>query len=931
MAARLVGRADELSALLAHCASEPPGAVLVTGEAGVGKTRLLDELAGRLRSGGALVLRGNAVHGGGPFRPLARALVRVSPPELADAPGMRPYAAVLARLLPGWPLPTPEAAHLVDPVVVLGEAVRALLHVLAGDRRAALVLDDLHWADRDTLDLLEYLSADPPVSLVLAARDDERGPSGLDAVGRHAGRIPLGRLDGTHVGTLAAERAGAPVDDDVVAFLTAASGGLPFLVTELTGDLVDSGRLRRDGGVWRADGPLRTRVPDAFARLVAARVAGLGATARRLVHTAALLGDELDWRFVATATGDDDPAPGVREAVDAGLFRTGDPDVLHWRHALTRDAVLDELTPPERAALSRRAAAQLEGTELTGAQLAAAAELCAQAGDRPRAAGLLLDLGREHLAAAALAAAGDVLASAAALVEDGAGPAAQIAAERLRVLGLGARTDEALALGAQVLAGLPVDGAAGVRLQLARACVAAERWDDAAGHLDATPPGGAERLAIAAHVALGRLDVDTALRLAADAVAAGRRDGVPEAVCEALEITGRALRRSDPPASRAAFAEGERLAAEHGLVPWRVRALAEMGTHDMLGSGGLGRLHEARRLAAEAGLLGTATTLDLQIMAAGAGVDGFVATLPIARRCADTATRLGLPGPTAQALVFVARGLFWGGDTGGAAATLEEYLRTSPNPIAPASARASPHGYDAWLNHDGPRAADRLSLVVRALRESAVSNPAPLWGHWALLSTVVHPDDPAPLDELRGSDVLVQAANRAALHYGDAVLAARAGAPERSRELVEAGDAILSGRNHERLFQRCLMITPAGAAAAFDAEVLLREALTRWEPAGEVRLVRGCRERLRMLGLPVPRPGRDRTAVPPGLRALGVTGRELEVLRLVAHGSTNIDVAARLHLSPRTVETHVGNLLAKTGASARAELAGWLPGTVPAP
>lgn len=113
--------------------------------------------------------------------------------------------------------------------------------------------------------------------------------------------------------------------------------------------------------------------------------------------------------------------------------------------------------------------------------------------------------------------------------------------------------------------------------------------------------------------------------------------------------------------------------------------------------------------------------------------------------------------------------------------------------------------------------------------------------------------------------------------------------------------------------------------------MLLREALTRWEPAGEVRLVRGCRERLRMLGLPVPRPGRDRTAVPPGLRALGVTGRELEVLRLVAHGSTNIDVAARLHLSPRTVETHVGNLLAKTGASARAELAGWLPGTVPAP
>jgi hypothetical protein len=156
--------------MLARCASESPGAVLVTGEAVVGKTRLLDELAGRLRSGGALVLRGNAVHGGGPFRPLARALVRVSPPELAEAPELRPYAAVLARLLPGWPLRPLEAGHLVDPVVVLGEAVRALLHVLGDGRRSALLLDDLHWADRDTLDLLEYLSADPPMPRSTASK-----------------------------------------------------------------------------------------------------------------------------------------------------------------------------------------------------------------------------------------------------------------------------------------------------------------------------------------------------------------------------------------------------------------------------------------------------------------------------------------------------------------------------------------------------------------------------------------------------------------------------------------------------------------------------------------------------------------------------------------------------------------------------------------
>ncbi len=335
MTARLVGRADELSALLAHCASDPPGAVLLTGEAGVGKTRLLDELATRLQGAGATALRGSAVDGGGPFRPLARALVRAAPPELADTPGLRPYAAVLARLLPGWPLPPPAAGHLVDPVVVLGEAVRALLQVLAGERRAVLLLDDLHWADRDTLDLLEYLCADPPpVPLVLAARDDERTPADLDAVGRHARRLTLGRLDDAQVAILASDRAGAPVDADVTAFLSEASGGLPFLVAELTAGLVESGRLRRDDGRWRPDGPLQVRVPGAFTRLVAGRVAGLPDGARTLVRTAALLGDELDWRFVATATGDDDPAAGLRAAVDAGLLvsRPGRPPLAARAH-----------------------------------------------------------------------------------------------------------------------------------------------------------------------------------------------------------------------------------------------------------------------------------------------------------------------------------------------------------------------------------------------------------------------------------------------------------------------------------------------------------------------------------------------------------------------------------------------------------------------
>jgi predicted ATPase len=322
VATRLVGRADELSSLLAHCASEPPGAVLVTGEAGVGKTRLLDELADRLRGAAAVVLRGSAVEGGGPYRPLVRAVIGAAPPSLAGSPLLGPHAAVLARLLPGWPpLPPAPAPDLADPVVVLGEAVRSLLQIIDGERRSVLVLDDL--------DLLAYLCAGAlPVPLVLAARDDERGPAELATVGRHASRQPLNPLDEAGVAVLAAERVGAPVDPEAVAYLCAASGGLPLLVADLTAGLVESGGLRREGGVWRPDGPLRSRVPGAFTRLVVGRVRGLATPVRTLVRTAALLGDDLDWRFVATATAQDDPVAALRAAVDAGLFRTGDPDAL---------------------------------------------------------------------------------------------------------------------------------------------------------------------------------------------------------------------------------------------------------------------------------------------------------------------------------------------------------------------------------------------------------------------------------------------------------------------------------------------------------------------------------------------------------------------------------------------------------------------------
>lgn len=920
----LVGRSAELSELLGVCAAG--GAVLVAGPAGVGKSRLLDELAGRAAATGVVVLRGSAVAGGGPYRPLAEALLRAAPPALGEHERLGPFRAVLAQLLPGWPAAPAAREYAVDPVLVLGEAVLELVRVIAAGGRCLLLLDDLHWADPETLRLLEYLAPvldGEPVVLVCAARDDESSP--VRALRRRVPVVPLRKLPAEDLTTLAHHCADAPVSDELSRFLTTAADGLPLLVEELFAGLVEDGRVRRDALGWHSAGPLAVRVPEAFADVVGQRLDRLPEDVRHLVRTAALLGGDPDWRLLATATGCDpgDVAAALPAAVDAGLLV--DEGTLRWRHALTREAVVEALSPPERAHRCRAAAAAL--SPAPDDRLALVASLWERGGAPHRAAELLLRLGRAQIAAGALSAAAATLADAAGLAD---GPrrldlAEAVAAEHVRALALGGRIDEALAVGERAAA----CGARTVAVQLARACVIAERWGPARGWLDSAGlPTDADALAttdapavlaLAAHVALAEGDRERAVRTAEAAVAAGLRGGDIETVCEALEITGRAQRRADPPASRAAFVRGERLAAAHGLVPWRLRALAELGGLDLLEGGGTGRLLEARGLAEECGMLGLAVGLDLQIAVHTFSGEGPVSALARARRCVEQSTRLRLSGPATHAGIFVARGLFWAGEVQASYALFDELARTAPDPTYVGSSRAAIVGFAAWLAHDPRGAVDGLGACVAELRESAVTNPAPVWGQWALLATVLDPDDPRPLAELRDADVLVQAANRAAVHYAEAVLAQRDGRPDLATDLTARGDAALGSRAHSRLLLRCLML-----GADDTPEPLLREVIAHGDPRGEVQLTRWCRERLRRAGRPVPRPNRDGVAVPERLRARGVTGRELEVLRLVARGSSNAEVAALLHLSVRTVETHVSNLLAKAGAVDRGGLAVWL-------
>ena len=164
--------------------------------------------------------------------------------------------------------------------------------------------------------------------------------------------------------------------------------------------------------------------------------------------------------------------------------------------------------------------------------------------------------------------------------------------------------------------------------------------------------------------------------------------------------------------------------------------------------------------------------------------------------------------------------------------------------------------------------------------------------------------------------------NQAALGYADAVAAGREGRAERAGELFTAADGML---REEQWWRRLLRLLPLERAILDrwgDPVGELRADLAVHEQLGERRLARTCRDLLRAAGAPTRR-GRGAASVPPELRAKGVTSREMDVLGLVAQGLSNAAVAERLFVSPRTVETHVANLLVKTGAASRTELRTW--------
>ena len=358
-----VGRAAELDRLrtaLGHAVEGRATTRLVAGEAGIGKTRLVREFLERARTEGTLVLVGECLplaESGiayAPFVSALRTIVRGVSPVEADTL-LEPGRADLAHLLPDLAGARtdaggrPTSIGAVTPQARLFEAVFGVLHRLSAAQPIVLVLEDLHWADASTRDLLLYLARtarEERLLTIATYRSDELHPRHplrplLVDLAR-AGNVEEVELLGLQPDEVADQVTGilgGPAAPELVERIGARSGGNPFFAEELVAGGAAQGALPRS---------LRDAIDD--------RVAQAGADARHLIRVASVAGARMDHRLLeqVLAWPPERLTGALRDAVEHHVLVPSAPDETPgyaFRHALVREAVYEELLPGERTEL----------------------------------------------------------------------------------------------------------------------------------------------------------------------------------------------------------------------------------------------------------------------------------------------------------------------------------------------------------------------------------------------------------------------------------------------------------------------------------------------------------------------------------------------------------------------------------------------------
>ncbi|MBJ6618220.1 ATP-binding protein [Streptomyces sp. DHE17-7] len=958
----LVGREDELARLtgvLERARAGEARAVLIAGDAGVGKTRTLDEVAGRAAAAGTTVLTGHCVDLGDvglPYLPFTEILGVLAADER--------FAAVLAahpvadRLLGAGPQDAEGRDGATRSRLRLFEDVAALLAELSDVAPLLLVLEDLHWADQSSRDLLRFL----------LSRGVLQRPAG-GARGHRVALFASYRADDLHrrhpLRPLLAELVRLPSverlelrplpDGDVARLVRSLrERPLPEATVHRIVERAEGNAFYAEELVAATDAPVHG-VPSGLADVLLIRFEQLSETAQQVLRTAAVAGRRVGHELLRDAVGlpEEELESALREALGRQLLVSDDGDTYSFRHALAREAVYADLLPGERARLHGAFARLLGGPDRRSDSAAERAHHHRESHDLPQALAASLEAAdhAQRIGAPAeelrhLEAALDLWSA----VDAAARPAGPDAVTlTLRASAAAAHAGDlhrAVSLTRSALAGLGQDAdlelAARVRYTLAGNLLRVDNLSAAFAHsseafalIPAEPPSPTWVWAAATHVMAARQvgEIETALRVGRRALRVAEELGVADARADLLiSVIGLEDDNRSTERGRRRLREARELARRAGNAPVELRALFNLAI-GCFESGApadcLDRAAEGLERARRSGLLSSPYAREMRYLRLLVRY-----TLGHWEECLREAAEDEAGGPPAAGAHTVAPVL---------------YVALARGDLGAADrARALLDGPFDWMVTLMAGIVLTDAAALRGDPEDAV--------RWAR-STVARLTDDAGTPPA----VTVRLAALALSAVADTVVGLRAAGDEAEagRWTQAAAELLEQARRSARRGEDDRPQGPEGQAWLARAEAEWERLATGPDPAAWQRAVDGfahgdvyerarCRLRLAEALLAAGRPQEaareaglahreaDRLGAAPlrerlddlvrrarpadtGDRATQLTAREQEVLRLLARGRSNRQIGEELFITAKTASVHVSNILAKLEAASRTE------------
>jgi DNA-binding CsgD family transcriptional regulator len=939
----LIGR-DAALADLRHAFSRTPAVIIVEGDAGVGKSRLVREWLADPATVGTATLLGHCAPLREPF-PLGPVIDALASAVgwLPTRPRLSPVTGALRPLLPELSDKLPPPLEPLDNARQERHRLfRAIRDLLASIGPAVLVLEDLHEMDDGTRELLRFLVDRPPgeLTIVLTYRREDLADPDTPVVGAippdvHQLRLALAPLDQEQVAQLAtAIDPGVPAD--VAAGLHDLTAGIPLAVEEEVSVLRD--RAAAGGGVRPVPAVPMDRMPSALRDALRERVARLDGPAQRLLQAAAVLGDPATEETLIGVAGVPVTVAvaGLTELVTRALLRTGGDGRYSMCHPMAQRIVYESMTEPARRQLHRRAVMTLRG---------APAPPLAQLARHCRAAGQVRDWHRYAEAAADQAltrgddrSASDLLRDVVNRPETSRETRARLAVKLGWAALTGVNHRDAVAVLRRTLAEpeLPATVRGELRTclgvllrnQVSSARQGRDELEQAVQDLAGRGPAARALTSLGAPYLIdgGHLKQHLGWLAKADRIAAGADD--PE--LQNLVRTDRAaclVAIGDPQGWSLAtpFPDADDLLPGSAATPLHARLAVNVAWAAVC----VGRYQEAGALLRTGEGLTAATTGRSYLTCCLVGTrllyDYAVGNWQgLATRAEEVVRTLPeVPSVVDEARLVLGMLALSAGDLREARAQLTAVEGSVPVAVTAAAALArlaatSGDGTAAtrWVTRglDLVRdkgvwcwAAELIPIAVSVLGRTTGRQPLArkVWDEF--IDGVAGRDSPlADAAVVEGRALLTEIDGE---HLAAAAAHHEAAAAFRALPRPYAAAQATEARG------RCLL------AAGHDGSPALLEAMTAYERLGAARDVGRCRHLLRSMGRDLPhRRGR---------RGYGtqLSPRERDVVRLIHTGLTNREIADTLFLSPRTVEAHVARALRKLGLPSRRALASGVSGS----